>query len=58
MLGRAGKLWLSSNTCLMVRGDKLWWQTMCLIARNVLDGESVSRAGGKYVLDGELQYVG
>ena len=49
---------VASNMCLMVRGDKLWWQTMCLIARNVLDGELVSRAGKKYVLDGEIQYAG
>ena len=49
---------VASNMCLMVRGDKLWWQAMCLIARNVLDGELVSRAGEKYVLDGELQYAG
>ena len=49
---------VASNMCLMVRGDKLWWQAMCLIARNVLDGELVSRSGEKYVLDGELQYTG
>ena len=44
--------------CWMVRGDKLRWQAMCLIARNVLDGELVSRAGEKYMLDAELQYAG
>ena len=49
---------VASNMCLMVRGDKLWWQAMCLIARNVLDGELVSRACEKYVLDGELQNAG
>ena len=48
---------VASNMCLMVRGYKLWWQAMCLIARNVLGGEQVSRAGEKYVLDGELQYA-
>ena len=58
MLGRVCKLLLQNNMCLMVRGDKLWWQVMCLIARNVLDGELVSRAGEKYVLDGELEYAG
>ena len=49
---------VASNMCLMVRGDKFWWQAMCLMARNVLDGELVSRGGEKYVLDGELQYAG
>ena len=49
---------VASNMCLMVRGDKLWWQAMCLIARNVLDGVLVCRAGEKYVLDGQLQYAG
>ena len=49
---------VASNMCLMVRGDELWWKAMCLIARNVLDGEVVSRVGEKYVLDGELQYAG
>ena len=49
---------VTSNMCLMVSGDKLWWQAICLIARNVLDAELVSRAGEKYVLDGELQYAG
>ena len=49
---------VASNICLMVRGDKLCWQAMCLTARNVLDGEQVSRAGEKYVVDGELQYGG
>ena len=44
--------------CLIVRGDKLWWPAMCLIARIVLEGELVSRAGEIYVLDGELQYDG
>ena len=44
--------------CLMVRGEKLWWQAICLIARNVLDRELVSRASKKYVLDGELKYHG
>ena len=38
--------------------DKLWWQAMCLISRNVLDGELVCRAGEKNLLDGELQYAG
>ena len=47
----------TSNMCLMVRGDKLWWQAMFLIARHVLDDEVVSRAGKKYVLDGKLQYA-
>ena len=45
---------VASNMCLMVRGDKLWWQAVCLIARNVLDGELVSRDGEKYVLNGQL----
>ena len=49
---------VASNMCLMVRDDKLWWQAMCLIARNVLDDELVSRAGEIYVLNGELQYAG
>ena len=49
---------VASNMCLMVRGDKLWWQAMCLIARNVLDGKLASRAGEKYLLDCELQYAG
>ena len=49
---------VASNMCLMVRGDKLWTQAICLIARNVLDGELVSRAGEKYLLDGEIQYAG
>ena len=49
---------VASNICLMVRGDKLRWQAMCLIARNMLDGELVSRAGETYVLHGELQYAG
>ena len=44
--------------CFMVRDDKLWLQVMCLIARNLLDFELVSRAGEEYVLDGELQYAG
>ena len=48
----------ASNMCLMVRGDKLWWQAMCLIARIVLDGELISLAGEKYLLDYELQYAG
>ena len=46
------------NMCLMVRVDKLWWQAMYLMPRNVLDGELVSRAGEEYVLDGKLQYAG
>ena len=49
---------VASNMCLMVRVDTLWWQAICLIARNVLDAELVSRAGGKYVFDGELKYAG
>ena len=49
---------VASNMCLMGRGDKLWWQAMYLIARNVLDSMLVSRAGEKYVLDGELRYAG
>ena len=49
---------VASNMCLMVRGDKLWWQAMSLISRYVPDVELVSRAGEKYVLDGELQYAG
>ena len=49
---------VASNMCLMVRGVKLWRQAMCLIARNVLDGELVNRANEIYVLDGELQYAG
>ena len=48
----------ASNMFLMMRGDKLWWQAMSLIARNELDGKLVSRAGKKYVFDGELQYAG
>ena len=48
---------VASNMYFSVRGDKLWWQAMCLIARNVLNGELVSRAGEKYMLDGELQYA-
>ena len=42
---------------LIVKRDKLWWQTMCLIVRNVLNGELISRAGEKNVHDGELQYA-
>ena len=49
---------VASNMCLMVRGNKLWSQAMCLRAKNVLDGELASRAGEKYVLDGELQFAG
>ena len=49
---------VASNMCLIVRGDKLWWQVMFLIVRNVLDGVLVSRAGKKYVLDGQLKYAG
>ena len=49
---------VASNMRLMVRGDKMWWQAMCLIARNVLEGELVSRVGEKYVLDDELHYAG
>ena len=49
---------VARNMCLMVRGDKLWWQAMCLLARNMLESELVCRAGEKYVLDDELQYVG
>ena len=49
---------VASNMCLMVNGNKRWWQAMCLIARNVLVGELVSRDGEKYVLIGELQYGG